>query len=297
MSRDISSAAQRNSPLTLIVVLAFFSISACSTVQGSGQPLDSSETTSHEITTVIPPTGGVALTFDDVYVDDWFATRDLLDSYGATATFFVTRFDRLSEDQLEKLRVLEEGGHEIASHGFRHLGVERDFESDKAEADRYLAEEVLPSIREMKNDGFRPESFAYPLGERTEDFDQLLLSQFGYLRGTAYPRDGLPVSEWDEIYFGCGHRDRVVFGVGTDESYGHSTAAIEQGFKRAAARNEVMVLYGHRITDGDGQYRTSPSRLEELLKAATNQDLEFFTISQLQRVDLDACDVADEDNS
>jgi len=45
---------------------------------------------------------GVAITFDDRSIDDWYAIKNLLSDpfYHAKATFFVTRFDTLDEDDI-----------------------------------------------------------------------------------------------------------------------------------------------------------------------------------------------------
>lgn len=228
-----------------------------------------------------PVSAGVAITFDDSYVEEWYAIRDLLSSYGARATFFVTRFDYLSAEQVGMLGDLQKDGHEIAAHGLRHKGVDRDYQSDPLKIEQYLEEEILPSIEAMDSEGFKPSAFAYPLGERTEDFDQALLTHFSVVRGTSYPREDVPISEWDEIYHGCGDTDRVVFGVGMDESYGHTLEQLTAGLKRASERREVVVLYGHEPSDLGGDYQTSIERLRDLLRSASRLELRYYTISQL----------------
>ena len=92
------------------------------------------------------------------------------------------------------------------------------------------------------------------------------------------------IREWDEIYYGCDFSDRVVFGVGIDESYGHPVSELAEGLERASQREEVMVLYGHSISDDAGQYRTSTNRLEELLISVSQLRLDFFTIAHLSSV-------------
>ena len=39
---------------------------------------------------------GIALTFDDAYVDDWYAIRDILNNNNVHATFFVAEFEKVT---------------------------------------------------------------------------------------------------------------------------------------------------------------------------------------------------------
>ncbi len=130
-----------------------------------------------------PPRPGVSLSFDDAFIDEWYAERDTFLSYGARVTFFVTRFHRLSEDSLDKLRQLERDGHEIASHGLMHL--------DAAEyvrqygVSQYIADEVVPSLDAMRAAGFDPVSFAYPYGSRVAVIDDAVLEHVSIVRSTS----------------------------------------------------------------------------------------------------------------
>ena len=62
---------------------------------------------------------GVSLTFDDRDVAGWVEAIPIFEKYDARATFFVTRFDQLSDEQVDGLRTLREAGHTIGCHGFR----------------------------------------------------------------------------------------------------------------------------------------------------------------------------------
>lgn len=50
---------------------------------------------------------GVVITFDDDYVDEWFEVNTLLKSYDWKATFFVTKFNQLSQQKIQKLKNLK----------------------------------------------------------------------------------------------------------------------------------------------------------------------------------------------
>jgi len=117
-----------------------------------------------------PPRAGLSLSFDDAHVDDWFAMRPLLASYGARVTFFVTRYDRLSEDRRAELHQLAGDGHAIEAHGLRHL-IAPDYVEENGLA-AYMKDEALPSIDLLRADGFDPVAFAYPYGRRTGELDR-----------------------------------------------------------------------------------------------------------------------------
>ncbi|MBT8496217.1 MAG: polysaccharide deacetylase family protein [Deltaproteobacteria bacterium] len=136
---------------------------------------------------------GVVVTFDDAYIDGWHAERDTFTSYGAVATFFVTRFDEANDTRVNKLRELESDGHEIASHGLNHL-IAGDYVADYG-VDAYIDDEVVPSLEAMRGAGFQPETYAYPLGNRTKDIDAAVLEHVNLVRTTSYVADTLLVSD------------------------------------------------------------------------------------------------------
>ena len=55
--------------------------------------------------------GGIALTFDDNYIDNWYPNLDLFDSLGVKATFYISNYNKLSDAQKDKLREIKNHGH------------------------------------------------------------------------------------------------------------------------------------------------------------------------------------------
>ena len=49
---------------------------------------------------------GIALTFDDDRVDNWFQYLPLFDSLDVRATFYISKYNRLSAEQKNKLRII-----------------------------------------------------------------------------------------------------------------------------------------------------------------------------------------------
>lgn len=215
------------------------------------------------------PRGGIALSFDDDFVDQWFAQRELFARYDARVTFFVTRFAQLEEGELERLRTLEADGHEIGCHGVSHLDA-REAES----AERYVREEVEPALAAMAAQGFTPASFAYPWGGRSAELDWLLARRFPVVRGSGR------LEKLERSLVEPGNRGLVI-GASIDSSKADA-AAIVAALREAKAQKKVVVLYAHRITADDiPQSHITPETLEAVLAEAKALDLPFLTMSEL----------------
>ncbi len=131
-----------------------------------------------------PGGAGIALSFDDHFVEAWSELRPLLAEYGARATFFVSRYHRLSEDLHRQLQELAGDGHDVAAHSVLHLRGP-DYVEDHGLA-AYLKDEVLPSIQILRDEGFTVTSFAYPFGARTSELDDAILEHVPVVRSVAF---------------------------------------------------------------------------------------------------------------
>ena len=127
---------------------------------------------------------GLALSFDDSAVELWTAIRPLFQQYGARVTFFVSRYDVMSDDEHAGLHDLARDGHEIQAHTINHLHAPDYVE--RYGLDQYLRDEALPSIDLLRADGFEVSAFAYPFGVRTDETDRALLQVVPVLRSVAY---------------------------------------------------------------------------------------------------------------
>lgn len=66
---------------------------------------------------------GIALTFDDDRVDNWFQYLPFLDSANVRATFYVCKYNRFTPEQKQKLAIIQNHGHEIAYHSLNHYNM------------------------------------------------------------------------------------------------------------------------------------------------------------------------------
>ncbi|MFW9912081.1 MAG: polysaccharide deacetylase family protein [Candidatus Thorarchaeota archaeon] len=221
---------------------------------------------------------GIAITLDDRSVDEWYDIRPLMARYGAKVTFFVTEIDVLSADEIEKLIVLKNEGHEIACHGFRHLDAVEFMKNHSLQS--YLDEEIFPAVSFMSEHGLTPTSFAYPFGSRNSTIDDELIKYFLILRSTTYTSNETRVVGLNSTYYDWQPR-KVLQAVGIDNLYGNTIEEIVEGLERAKSNNEVLLLYGHMPSNTSGDYVTPINKLETILSSAEAMGLSFYRISDL----------------
>ncbi len=130
------------------------------------------------------PGPGVALSFDDAYIDHWLTGSELYAQYGARLTFFIAYFDNLSPGQRAALHELAARGHAIEAHSIDHLRAPLYVEQHGLAA--YIADEVAPSIDLLRADGFDVTTFAYPYGARTAEIDSAVLEHVPLVRSVSF---------------------------------------------------------------------------------------------------------------
>ena len=227
---------------------------------------------------------GLVLTFDDAHVAEWVSAMPLFEKYGAHATFFVTQFDKLTEDQVAGLRQLQAAGHAIGCHGLRHRKAV-DYVREHS-VEQYVADEITPAVNLMVGSGFRPTAFAYPNSQSNDATDAALIRVFRHLRTGVALKEGQRLAECDALFTPIGDVDKR--GSFNSRGIDHAGEADRQGLpdeirealKRAKKRNEILVLYAHCI-DGDAKNHISREALEGILKDTHEVGLQFYTYDQL----------------
>lgn len=127
---------------------------------------------------------GLALSFDDTFVEAWLALRPLFAQYHARVTFFVSRYQALSAAAHAGLQVLAADGHDIAPHTVNHLRGPDYVEANGIDA--YLRNEIDPSIEALRDDGFEVTAFAYPFGARTSELDDAIAKRVPVIRSVEF---------------------------------------------------------------------------------------------------------------
>jgi peptidoglycan/xylan/chitin deacetylase (PgdA/CDA1 family) len=218
--------------------------------------------------------GGIVLSFDDLYLQDWLEADQHLKPFAWKATFFISNLEHMDAKGFDRLKQLQRHGHEIAAHGYKHLDAV-EF-TNSASPEKYLAEEIEPFLAAMKTQGLHIDSFAYPYGTRNEATDRVLLKQFDILRGTTYGMRPLHVHD------NYANGSRLVFGLGIDLSSEIEINYILKVLKYAQRKNKIVLFYGHNIQrDAAGTYTTSFDRLETICRYVVDHKMTFLTFREL----------------
>ena len=222
--------------------------------------------------------GGVVLTFDDDYVDDWNKANSILAQYNWKATFFVTHFDKLKPQEIQELKNLQNKGNEIAAHGLNHQHTVLFVKENGA--DSFIKQEINPMLTLMKNDGFNVTNFSYPYGNRTEETDKLLFQHFNFLRGTTY---GSEAPNLQNCYY---NKSKLIYGLGLDNSYPHfSVPYFLALLQYAKEQNKIVIFYAHKtVPKASKNYETEFSTLTEICKFVKNNNMKFYTVSDLDKI-------------
>jgi peptidoglycan-N-acetylglucosamine deacetylase len=218
---------------------------------------------------------GVVITFDDDFVNEWDDMHKILEKYHWKATFFVSHFDQLTPEEIEKLKALQNYGHEIGGHGLYHLDAVK-YISECGKED-YLSQEIFPMVNIMKAHSLHITSFAYPFGSRNEMTDNILLEEFKILRGTKY-------GKFKPILQNCYYdNSRIVSGLGIDNSYPqYSIKYFLSLLEYASNNNKIVIFYAHRpVRSAQDPYETDYQTLIEICEYVKSNNLKFYTISEL----------------
>jgi len=124
--------------------------------------------------------GALAYAFDDDAVGAWLTTQDLLASYGAKVTYFVTRWQNMDDATRAGVHQLWDSGHDVEAHTVNHLHA-IDYVHDHG-LPAYIADEIEPSLAIMAQEGFSTGAFAFPFGETDPDITRAVLEHVDRVR-------------------------------------------------------------------------------------------------------------------
>lgn len=225
--------------------------------------------------------GGVVITFDDNYVSQWFKADSVLNSYNWKATFCVAYYDNINVDNKQKLKLLQDSGHEIAGHGLNHVNI-IDFLVDNSIED-YVDQEILPMLELMEKDSLEVTSFAYPYGWRSESTDSIMLEYFNIVRGVEWGGDH-PIADHDCFF----NNSPLVFGFGIDSNFDYFSEHYYEQYildllTYARDNNKLLVLLGHETVEVISRdYQVAFSILKSICQFIDDNEMEFYTLSELK---------------
>ncbi len=233
---------------------------------------------------------GVAISFDDRFIADWYALRPLFNEFGAKVTFYITG-DTLTAEEAGMLRILQDEGHEIGFHGTIHGDAGQLLRHHGA--DGYLSVEIWPGLNYLRSLGFNPVSYAHPGGTSTTTTDSVLLANGfvtlrevskaeRYFRGVRLYH--LPPASMPHIYYDFDGR-KSFYALQIDRETSLSTEEMGKALEKAARDGEVLMLFGHQPlpeNPSSDQYGFEIAFLRTILEESRKRGLKFYTMSELQ---------------
>lgn len=249
----------KNSILKIVLLCTFFILFSCE----------------KEKPAIKPYRAGVILSFDDAYVNEWFATDQKLKKYSWKGTFCVCKINRLRHAQIKKLLELQKEGHEIAGHTLNHINA-ADFLRVHTMRE-YMRQEIDPMMSLMNFYGLKVSSFAYPYGGRTQKLDTALLKRFKIVRGRAF-------CEEDAAKQGCYFNEsNLVFSFSIDDTHNHfNIPHLLKLLDYAKKNDKILILNSHKTVENvTGDYQTKDSTLEYICQYIKRNHMRFYTLSDL----------------
>lgn len=232
---------------------------------------------------------GIAISFDDRFVKEWYQLRPLLKKYNAKCTFFITQPDSLSHEEVAWLHQLEADGNEIGCHGAMHVRSRHYIWQFSLE--EYMKNEIFHALKTMKKQGFSPKTFAHPGGSQMWYSDRELLKYFTLLRDVSMKTRTIwgfdythEIEDIDEIFH---QRDgvRKVNALLIDTSAKLTIEDIKKGLRRASQEGSVMMIFGHKpfikTTHKSDEYGFDVKFLEQILQETVKLNLKTYTMQEL----------------
>ena len=217
-------------------------------------------------TPIIVSAPGIVLTFDDSHIKEWYDSKDIFKTNGVVVTWFCHGWSSSSRPitatEVSKLKDLADDGHEIAYHGKDHLST------NGISAQNYFSQQITPGIDDMKNKGFSPSSFAYPMISGTPKHNKLIRTALPHVR---------------EFFA------HVLFIDRSNEAgkYGGNIENIKKLMDKLKKEKDIGVLSGHLILPrGQGAYKhtTDKEKILAIIKYAKQIGLRFYTLNEAHKI-------------
>lgn len=215
---------------------------------------------------------GILLSFDDTSVSAWHLYLPFFDGFNIHATFYVSQMGSLSELEWHYLLNMQDAGHVIGHHGFRHrrageVGVPRDPGNLRLRDEpifktweEFVKADIDPGIAMLEEHGLRCQHYSYPYGNHSNMSDKKLSAVFRTLRigGRCFYNDNKIPRIYAAANFGK-YPDRKLCG--------------HEGLLELAGKNSgVVCFYMHEPVK---------HRLEYLGKVAQKYSLKFYTAGDI----------------
>lgn len=222
---------------------------------------------------------GIALSFDDYFVDNWSLYKNAFDSLNVKVTFYVCCYHDMNTAQRQLLKELRDAGHEIAYHSTNHGNCSEMLKT--MSIDKYLQKEIYPDLNKLRADGFVIKNFAYPFGLSTFSSDSALRTLFRSLRKVARI-DNNPYSlTTNQAFYEKLGPDKVLYSASIDNIWQVDNQLISFCLDRAVRENKVLQLHSHYISNLPGDFYITPERLLFVIREAHKRKMKFYRVNEI----------------
>ena len=244
---------------------------------------------------------GLALSFDDYFVDNWSLYKNAFDSLNVKVTFYVCCYHNMSKVQRKLLKELRDAGHEIAYHSTNHGNCSELLKS--MSIDKYLQKEIYPDLNKLQADGFVIKNFAYPYGLSTFSSDSALRTLFNSMRKvvrietnqytyrtnwlwmdniekTRIETNPFSYTTKQAFYEKLGP-DKVLYSASLDNIWQVDNQLISYCLDYAVRKNKVLQLHSHYISNLPGDFYITPERLLFVITEAHKRKMKFYTVNEI----------------
>lgn len=230
------------------------------------------------------------LTFDDQHVDSWFDVLPMFAMYNARATFYLNGLDTLTPQQIDKAHKIQDAGHSIGCHGWRHRGADQYIQEHNSQ--KYWDDEIQPCLDWYETNDFKTANFAYPNNRYDDCTNALLWDRFDRFRTGIGRVDRTNISLLEPILMDLADlpKQRMMPGAHIDtivDSTPHMPwplASWAQVFDWLVEREQYMTTYGHNINTAHQGHSTEPDYLEQVLKLAMDKGVACLGMDDLPAV-------------
>jgi peptidoglycan/xylan/chitin deacetylase (PgdA/CDA1 family) len=224
--------------------------------------------------------GGVILTFDDFYTENWLKADSELSKFQWKATFGLWT-NKLSPNDWNNIKQLSLNGHEIANHSYNHTPA---YSYDNQISDYYLENEIYPANDLFKSYNIKAKVFFYPSGRNSIETDSNLLTFFDYLRDVA---DFNTTNIKENKYYK--QNDKVIIAYGIDTNRKITDNELISVLNFCKENNKIIAFYSHNVCfdsedciNKDGGV-TSLDRLKVISNYIKENNMKFYRFKDLYK--------------
>lgn len=180
--------------------------------------------------------GKLALSFDDGSVEMWHDAINIFDMYDAKVSFFISRYHKFNDEQKLLLKDIQSRGHEIGFHGVNHINAVKYIEINGASS--YVDNEIVTGVKNMEDDGFVINSFAFPYSSTNAEVNGYLEPYFNNIRsGTRVLSESITNGE-----------DQLSLAFGVDNIDNDGFQLVMDAMDLAHNNNDYILFYAHKIS-------------------------------------------------